>query len=132
MNRRIFEVLKREGECWHSDISKRNDEFKCGCGFKTADYYTFEFHLENNPNPDFSTWEGFGWAITRCYDKGISFKIEKRFNITLDTIVLWVEFSNEATGYSYGKSFHNDLDVVKCAMEVLGKFLKGGAAHNEH
>ncbi len=44
MNKAVFNMLKRKGECWHDRRSI-------------------------NPNPDFTTWEGFGWMWERAQEQ---------------------------------------------------------------
>jgi len=108
----IFEQLARPGECWHTDIATKDVHlFKCPCGFKTADYYTFEFHLENNQNPDFSKPEGFFWLWERAQEKE-----------------WWVDFLVKTYGPEYWHSVLNLGYLVHPTrfFDALYDFLKGG------
>jgi len=70
-NQELFERLKREGECWH-ELELHNMEYRrcklCSRGFSTENGIVDSLTGEHI-NPDFSTWEGFGWLWERVIEK---------------------------------------------------------------
>lgn len=88
MNRRVFEALKREEDIWHEDKMENQTWFICTCGFKTVIASHFYGEHVHKLNPNFSTWEGFGWAWER---------IDKRefirwlcFQCKLSVKIVWI------------------------------------------
>jgi len=67
----LFEKLKRDGECWHA-LELHNMEYRrcklCSRGFSTENGIVDSLTGEHI-NPDFSTWEGFGWLWERVGEK---------------------------------------------------------------
>jgi hypothetical protein len=113
MNRRVFEALKRKGECWHEEVGGEQGIHTCSCGMRSFDYYVFLIHLKNT---DFSTWEGFGWAWERL-DKKVFIKWFCNQCSTLCNMDAWI--------------FWESL-TIKEKMEALDQFLKWKEVHNEH
>ena len=62
-DRQLFEKVKRDGECWHDpDVILAEESYEgyfCPC-VKCG---------KNATNPDFTTWEGFGWLWERVNEK---------------------------------------------------------------
>jgi len=61
-DKELFEKLCREGECWHEFeyLSARGHTKRC---VKCSALDLFD------KNPDFTTWEGFGWLWERAIEK---------------------------------------------------------------
>jgi hypothetical protein len=117
MNRRIFEKLKREGECWHEIVGSEKVKYymikrcSCGAGGTATD---IKKHSKK-ANPDFSTPDGFFWIIERGpeWDKWGAF-------------LEWA-FDRKIVGKN--KVGHKEF-FVTCAdrarfTEALDQFLKG-------
>lgn len=50
---------------WHrrDRVAGRVSEYKCTCGTFCVNLFHLNCHLEDNPNPDFTTWDGFGMLL---------------------------------------------------------------------
>jgi hypothetical protein len=63
----IFEKLAREGECWHEWTEYYNEKgLELGSICTKCDAIDDKY---NYFNPDFATWEGFGWMWERMEEK---------------------------------------------------------------
>jgi len=63
----IFEKLAREGECWHEWTEYYNEKgLELGSICTKCDAIDDKY---NYFNPDFTTWEGFGWMWERTEEK---------------------------------------------------------------
>jgi L-rhamnose isomerase len=63
----IFEKLAREGECWHEWTEYYNEKgLELGSICTKCDAIDDKY---NYFNPDFTTWEGFGWMWERAKEK---------------------------------------------------------------
>ena len=62
-DQQLFEKVKRDGECWHDpDVILAEESYEgyfCPC-VKCG---------KNTTNPDFTTWEGFGWLWERAQER---------------------------------------------------------------
>ena len=62
----LFDKVKREGECWH-EFNHDSLEGTFMMCFKCLKYQN-SLPCEEQDNPDFSTWEGFGWLWERLQE----------------------------------------------------------------
>lgn len=120
MNRRVFEALKREGECWHE--FRENPAFMfnpsaahvlCSCGKSL---------FQNHDNPDFSTWGGFGWANVRLPEKGIEVETDYKFGNHCVTFKQYDAVHYLIKHRSYDIDMNDDYP--KNFFDALADFLK--------
>jgi len=101
----LFKILA-PGECWHEWITYFANGLKCGltckhCGERDSSFDNW------HSNPDFSTWEGFGWLRERM-GKRLDWEhffmwMSARSDIRLDDFFFPIPFRDALKEYLKGE-----------------------------